>query len=125
MSKPSEVYKCESCGAIVEVLAGGAGVLVCCGEDMKNMKENTVDASKEKHIPVAEKSAVGTKVKVGSVPHPMEPDHYIEWVEVVNGEWVNFKAMKPGEKPEADFYVPMSPKLVVRAYCNKHGLWRA
>lgn len=125
MASQGEIYKCDSCGSLIEVLGGGAGTLVCCGEPMRHVKENTVDASKEKHVPVLEKTATGTRVKIGSVPHPMEKDHYIEWVEVINGEWVNFKSLKPGDKPEAEFFVPMSPKLVVREYCNKHGLWRA
>jgi superoxide reductase len=88
-------------------------------------KENTVDASKEKHIPVLEDNGSSLKVKVGSVSHPMDPDHYIEWIEVVNKDYVNTKYLKPGNKPEADFYVHKQPGLIVREYCSKHGLWKA
>jgi superoxide reductase len=103
MAEKLEVYKCDACGNIVEVLHGGGGELVCCGESMKLLVENTVDAAKEKHVPVSEKTADGFKVKVGDVAHPMEADHYIEWIEVIaDGE--DFKQfLNPGDAPEADF----------------------
>ena len=85
MAEQLQVYKCEVCGNIIEVLHGGDGELVCCGQPMKLIKENTVDAAKEKHVPVVEKTADGFKVKVGSVAHPMEEKHYIEWVETHRG----------------------------------------
>jgi superoxide reductase len=81
MTEKLQIYKCEICGNIVEVLHTGKGQLVCCGQPMKLQVENTVDASKEKHVPVVEKIEEGIKVKVGSVPHPMEEKHYIEWIE--------------------------------------------
>jgi len=123
MAERLEVYKCELCGNIVEVLHGGAGELVCCGQPMKLMKENTVDAAKEKHVPVMEKMAGATKVKVGSVPHPMEEKHYIEWVEVIVDGKVYRQFLKPGEAPEAVFNVE-GASLTAREYCNLHGHWK-
>ncbi len=122
MAKRKEVYKCEVCGNIVEVLHGGDGTLVCCGQDMKLMAENTVDAAKEKHVPVVEKIAGGFKVKVGAVAHPMEDKHYIEWIELVVGNRVYRQDLKPGDAPEATFAV-QAEEAKARAYCNIHGLW--
>jgi len=124
MTKLMEIYKCEICGNIVEMVHGGAGELVCCGQPMKKMTENTVDAAVEKHVPVVEEIADGIKVKVGAVAHPMMEKHYIEWIEVQNGAWVNRKHLTPDDKPEAEFYVKMNDKLEVREYCNIHGLWK-
>ncbi|MBC7333337.1 MAG: desulfoferrodoxin [Actinobacteria bacterium] len=124
MTKKLQIYKCEVCGNIVEVVHEGIGELVCCNEPMTLMEENTVDASKEKHVPVIEKTKSGVKVKVGSVPHPMEEKHYIEWVEVVSGEKAYRKFLKPGESPEAEFCID-SNDVVAREYCNIHGLWKA
>jgi superoxide reductase len=91
---------------------------------MKLMEEKTADSKVEKHVPVITATPNGVKVVVGSVPHPMAEDHYIEWIEVVNGPYVNRKYLKPGDKPEAEFYVKMQPGLIVREFCNKHGLWK-
>lgn len=124
MTKKLEIYKCEVCGNIVEVLHEGKGELVCCNEPMTLMKENTVDASQEKHVPVIEKSADGVEVKVGSAPHPMEEKHYIEWIEVETGGQVYRQFLKPGEMPEAKFPVKMEG-VSAREYCNVHGLWKA
>ena len=119
-----EIYKCELCGNIVEVLHGGKGELVCCGQPMKLYKENTIDATKEKHVPVVEKAAGGYKVKVGSVAHPMEEKHYIEWIEVVADGVAYRYFLKPGAAPEASFKVDAT-KVTAREYCNLHGLWKA
>ncbi len=119
-----QIYKCNACGLMVEVVAAGSCPPSCCGEPMELMTENTRDAAKEKHVPVVEVQGDGILVKVGAVPHPMEPDHYIEWIEVVNGSYVNRCHLKPGDAPQAAFYVPMQPGLIVREYCNKHGLWK-
>ncbi|MDQ7823812.1 MAG: desulfoferrodoxin [Candidatus Eremiobacteraeota bacterium] len=124
MTQRMQVYKCEICGNIVEMLHGGAGELVCCGKPMKHLAENTVDAAKEKHVPVIEKQADGVLVKVGSVPHPMEEKHFIEWVEIMEGERVCRKFLKPGEAPEAHFAVKEG-NVAAREYCNLHGLWKA
>ena len=125
MPKRLEVYKCALCGNVVEVATGGAGELVCCGQPMRSLKENTSDGAKEKHVPVMVEFKGGTLVKIGSVAHPMEPDHYIEWVEIINGDYVNRLYLKPGDKPEAVFYVPLKAGMIVREMCNKHGLWKA
>ena len=124
MTKRLEVYKCEVCGNIVEVLHAGKGELVCCNETMMLMTENTVDASKEKHVPVIEKVGDRVAVKVGSAPHPMEEKHYIEWVEIELDGKVYRQFLKPGESPEALFPVG-AEGVTARAYCNIHGLWKS
>jgi superoxide reductase len=124
MTERMQVYRCEICGNIVEVLHVGKGQLVCCGKPMKLMKENTVDASLEKHVPVIEKAEKGVTVRVGSVPHPMEEAHYIEWIELMVDGRVTRQFLKPGEKPEAFFPVE-GQNLTAREYCNLHGLWKA
>jgi superoxide reductase len=123
MAKRYEVYKCEVCGNIVEVLHGGAGELVCCGQPMKLMKENTTDAAKEKHVPVVEKVEGGVKVKIGSVAHPMEEKHYIEWIEIIADGKAYRQFLAPGQAPEAIFPVE-SANITAREYCNLHGLWK-
>lgn len=124
MAKRLEVYKCAACGNIVEVLEGGAGELVCCGEPMKLMTENTVDAAKEKHVPVITKVDGGFKVAVGSVAHPMEEKHYIQWIELIADGKVYRQFLKPGEAPEAVFSIAAA-QVSAREYCNLHGLWKA
>jgi superoxide reductase len=124
MTQLNQIYKCEVCGNIVEVVHTGKGQLVCCGQPMKLMVENTVDASKEKHVPVIEKSGNQVTVKVGSVAHPMEETHYIEFIELMADGKVYRKFLKPGEAPEATFEVTAA-QLTAREYCNLHGLWRA
>lgn len=122
MSKKLEIYKCQSCGNIIEVFHAGAGELVCCGNPMARQVENTVDASREKHLPVVEKNAGGITVKVGSVPHPMEEQHFIEWIEVVADGRIFRQELKPGDAPQAVFPAA-SGKVVVREYCSLHGQW--
>jgi len=124
MAQQHEVYKCDLCGNIVEVLHGGGGELVCCGQPMNLMVENTVDAAKEKHVPVVEKTAQGIKVVVGSTLHPMEEKHYIEWVEVIADGKSYKQFLKPGDSPSAEFCV-QAENIAVREYCNIHGLWKA
>jgi superoxide reductase len=124
MPKQLELYKCELCGNIVEVLHAGAAALVCCNEKMKLMAENTVDAAKEKHVPVIEVGANSITVKVGAVPHPMEEKHYIEWVELIADGKSYTQFLKPGEKPEATFPL-IAKKVTAREYCNLHGHWKA
>lgn len=124
MATQLEIYKCEVCGNIVEVFQGGAGELVCCGDPMILLEENTVDAAKEKHVPVIEKTDEGIMVKVGSVPHPMEEKHYIQWIELIAGAKVYRRQLSPGDKPEACFPNVSGP-LKAREYCNIHGHWAA
>ncbi len=124
MTERLQVYKCEVCGNIVEVLHEGAGELVCCGEPMKLLVEGAVDAAREKHVPVIEKTADGIKVKVGSAPHPMEEKHFIEWIEVIADGKAYRQFLKPGEAPEATFNID-AQQLTAREHCNIHGLWKA
>ncbi|MDH3359479.1 MAG: desulfoferrodoxin [Desulfobulbaceae bacterium] len=124
MAERSQVYKCSMCGNMVEVLHGGVGELVCCGQPMGLIAANTVDAAQEKHVPVIEKTADGFKVTVGSVAHPMDDSHYIEWIELMVGDKVYRQFLSPGDAPEAVFCVA-ADKASARAYCNLHGLWGA
>jgi len=120
-----EVYKCQVCGIVAEVLDGGAGELICCGQPMVQMSEKGIaDEGKEKHVPVIETTDDGIKVKIGSVPHPMEPMHFIQWIEVVAGGRTYRQFLQPGQAPEAAFCVK-AEGIIVREMCNKHGLWRA
>lgn len=123
MTQLNEIYKCEVCGNMVEVVHNSGGQLVCCGQPMKLIVENTVDAAKEKHVPVVEKTAEGVLVKVGEVEHPMLENHYIEWIEVLTDRKVYRKYLKPGEKPEALFKLD-EEIIAAREYCNVHGLWK-
>lgn len=124
MTEQLQIYKCNICGNIVEVLHTGVGQLVCCGQPMELMKEKTKDIGSEKHVPVIEKTAKGVKVRVGSVPHPMEEKHYIEWIEIMADGRAYRKFLKPGDKPEAEFEVA-DKKIVARELCNIHGLWKS
>ena len=123
MAERLEVYKCEACGNIVEVIHGGGGELVCCGDPMQLLVENTVDAAREKHVPVIEKIEGGVKVKVGDVAHPMEDKHYIEWIEIIAGDKADRQFLNPGEAPEA-FFKTDADNVTAREFCNLHGLWK-
>lgn len=125
MAKQLEVYKCEMCSNIIEVMQGGDGELVCCGKPMKLMKEGTTDGAAEKHVPVIEKTANGYKVKVGSVPHPMEAKHWIQWVELVADGVSYTRFLNPGDTPEAEFCITDAKNVVAREYCNLHGHWKS
>ncbi len=124
MTQKNEVYKCNLCGNIIEVLHVGAGELVCCGQGMEILAENTVDAAKEKHVPVIEKVENGYKVSVGSVAHPMEEKHFIEFVELIADGKVYRQDLSPGDAPEAFFCVEAA-EVTARELCNLHGLWKA
>jgi superoxide reductase len=119
-----QVYKCQICGIITEVLEGGAGELVCCGEPMTLYEENAVDASREKHVPVVTKTEGGFKVAVGSVPHPMEAKHFIMWIELLADGKAYRQFLAPGEKPEA-FFPIQAQTVSARELCNLHGMWKA
>lgn len=123
MTKKLQVYKCEICGNIVEMLHEGKGQLVCCGQPMKLYLENTVDASREKHVPAIEKVDGGFKVKVGSIPHPMDEKHHIEWIEVLANGKAYRQFLNPGDIPEATFKIE-AEQITAREYCNLHGLWK-
>ncbi len=123
MAKLYEIYKCDICGNVVEVLHGGKGELLCCGEPMKLMEEQTAEQVYEKHVPVVEETDSGIKAVVGSTLHPMEEKHYIEWIQVITNQGACKKFLKPGDKPEAIFSDVQEWKKV-REYCNIHGLWK-
>jgi superoxide reductase len=125
MTARSQIYHCKVCGNIVDVAIAGAGTLSCCNQPMTHEAPNSVEASKEKHIPVVEETADNRRrVKVGSIPHPMEEKHHIAWIETVREGRVNRVYLKPGEAPEALFCV-IAEGSIIRAYCNLHGLWKA
>lgn len=124
MPKVLEIFKCEACGNIVEVLHAGDGELVCCGKPMKHFVEGQTDGAQEKHVPVIEKTANGYKVRVGSVPHPMEEKHWIEWIELIADGKVCRSFLRPGDAPEAEFCTTAT-NVTAREFCNLHGLWKA
>ena len=123
MTQINQIYKCNVCGNIIEILHSGAGELVCCGQPMELLQEKTQDQGLEKHVPVIEKTEKGIKVKVGSISHPMEKSHYIEWIEIIGDTNVCRKFLKPGHVPEAEFEIK-EENIRPREYCNIHGLWR-
>jgi len=124
MTQRKQVYKCELCGNIVEVLHGADSALVCCGTEMALLDEKTADEGKEKHVPVFEAVDTGVKVKVGSNPHPMEEKHYIEWIEIMDDDTTCRHYLKPGQAPETVFNT-QKQGMVAREYCSIHGLWKS
>lgn len=125
MTKLFEIYKCEVCGNMVEIIHPGGGTLVCCGQEMKLLEEKTADSSTEKHVPVIEKIDGGYRVYVGSTLHPMEEKHYIEWIELIADGVTHRAYLKPGDKPEAIFMIGEAKEVSAREHCNLHGLWKA
>lgn len=123
MTKRHQIYKCNVCGNIVEVLHEGVGTLVCCGQEMQLHVEKKEEEGNEKHLPVVEVNGNKITVKVGSVEHPMEEAHYIEWIEVINGDESKKVFLKAGQTPQAEFTFENIGELRVREYCNIHGLW--
>ena len=119
-----QVYRCNICGNIVEVLHTGVGELVCCGQPMELLEEKTTDEGSEKHVPVIETTENGVKVRVGSAPHPMEKEHYIEWIEIIADGKSYRQFLQPGDLPEAEFEVKAG-NIKARGYCNIHGLWKS
>ena len=124
MAEQKQVYKCNVCGNIVEVLHEGDGELVCCNEPMVLLVENMVDAALEKHVPVVEKTEKGVRVSVGSVLHPMEEEHYIEWIQIIADGRSYRKFLKAGDEPVAEFEIT-ADNITAREYCNLHGLWKS
>ncbi|KPJ57334.1 hypothetical protein AMJ49_01925 [Parcubacteria bacterium DG_74_2] len=124
MTAKRQIYKCNICGNIVEVLHVGVGQLVCCGQPMELLNEKETDIGLEKHVPIIEKKEKGIKVKVGSTPHPMEEKHYIEWIEISVEDRIYRKFLKSGDRPEAEFGIK-ADKIEAREYCNIHGLWKS
>ncbi len=124
MTKTKQIYKCSTCGNIIEVVSMGQGTLSCCGSPMKVLTENTTDGAKEKHVPVIEKIEGGYRVSVGSVEHPMTEAHYIQWIELETKTGVMRKNLAPTDKPVAEF-MTNEEAVAAREYCNLHGLWKA
>lgn len=124
MAELNQIYKCAKCGNIVEIVHSGEGELVCCNEPMILQKENTVDADREKHVPVIEKTEKGVKVKIGSTPHPMTEEHHIEWIEILADGKIYREHLGAGQAPEAEFYFS-GENITAREYCNLHGLWKS
>ena len=124
MTKRLQIFKCEICGNIVELLHEGSGELVCCGKPMELLEEKSEDQGNEKHVPVFEQTGKGVKVKVGAVAHPMEENHYIEWIEVIKDGLAYRIFLNPGDLPEAEFTLS-SENIKAREYCTIHGLWKS
>jgi len=127
MTEKGQIYRCNVCGNIVSILCSGQGNLICCEVPMELLEAKQGDVGPEKHIPVIEKIGAEIKVKVGEVPHPMEEEHYIQWVELATNKQVFLQLLEPGDKPEAVFPVDLNPEteLNARSYCNIHGLWKS
>lgn len=123
VSQKNQVFKCKVCGNMIEVLHVGGGTLVCCDLPMILIDEKTQEGAKEKHLPVVEKTSSGYKVTVGSVPHPMEEKHFIQWIEIITADKVYRKYLQPNEAPTTEFAIS-DPQIEVREYCNLHGLWK-
>ena len=123
MTIKNQIYRCLICGNIVEVIHPGDGQLVCCGQPMELLQAKTEDIGQEKHLPVIENSEGKITVKIGSIPHPMEDTHYIEWIEITADNQVYKKFLKPGDAPEAVFEIT-ADNITAREYCNVHGLWQ-
>jgi superoxide reductase len=123
--KQLDIYQCGVCGNTVEIIKAGGGELVCCNQPMNALEEKTADAATEKHVPVIEKTATGYKVTVGSVPHPMADDHYIEWIELVAGDQAIRQFLQPGAEPSVTFDGIQADSVSAREHCNKHGLWKS
>lgn len=123
MTEQLQIYKCNICGNIIEVLHTGASSLVCCDEPMVKLDAKAADEGKEKHVPVIEQTPEGIKVKIGSVPHPMEEKHHIEWIEIIADGRTCKKFLNAGDAPEALFCIK-ADKITAREHCNVHGLWK-
>ena len=124
MTERYQIYKCDSCETIVEVLDGGTGTLACCDNPMALLVAKNDDQGQEKHVPVIEKNSSDVNVKIGSIPHPMEADHYIEWIELAGEDNTHLKFLRPGDKPEANF-TTTDEKVSSREFCSVHGLWQS
>jgi superoxide reductase len=124
MTKINQIYKCPICGNIVEILHTGKGELVCCGQPMELLIAKSEDIGHEKHVPIISQTETEIVVTVGSIPHPMEENHYLEWIELIADNKIYKEFLKPGDKPQASFKIKAN-KLRARVYCNIHGLWQS
>lgn len=118
-------YRCAHCGKIVSVVVNGGGTLTCCGDEMQLLKANTTDAAKEKHVPAVTVEGNKVVVNVGSVDHPMTPEHYIQFIMIETNLGKQYKGLTPDDKPHAEFVLQDGEKLeAAYEYCNLHGLWK-
>ena len=125
MTEKKQIYKCEICGNIIKVLENGPGQLVCCGKHMNLLEEKTQEQGNEKHLPILQREQEKVSVKVGDIEHPMKQEHYIQWIEVITENKTYRKELNPNQKPQASFIIAQIEKiLLIRAYCNIHGLWK-
>ncbi len=124
MTKVREIYKCDICGNVIEILHQGAPALVCCKQPMEKMVAGTKDEGREKHVPVLKETENGVRVEVGDIEHPMMEKHYIKFIEVCTEDQVLRHDLSPEDKPAADFKVDYDQVKAVREYCNLHGLWK-
>jgi len=126
MNTEPKFFVCKKCGNLVGTIHDSGVPMVCCGEEMTELKANTVDASKEKHVPVITVSGNAVTVKIGTVEHPMTAEHYIQWVYLETVKGGQRKTLKPGDKPEVTFALTADDKAIAAfEYCNLHGLWKA
>ena len=128
MTEKMAVYKCNVCGNIVEVINAGNGDLVCCGVPMEKLKEKSNDeTAQEKHVPVITMDGDTKTIRVGSIPHPMEENHYIMFIEAISKDkkYITRKYLNPGEEPKMDFKINTQDDFNAREYCNLHGLWKS
>lgn len=128
MTSRNQIYKCEHCGIVVSVIQPGGGALVCCGTEMQLMEEKTAEQEgKEKHVPVVEVEGNTVTVRVGSIPHPMEENHYIQLIQLLqNDKVIMGKSLNPGEEPKVVFCnIENTENLSAREICNIHGLWKS
>lgn len=123
MTEPRNIYRCAVCGNIVELLIPATGTLTCCGQPVRQLRENTTDGAREKHVPMIEPIDGGYRVTVGSMEHPMTPAHYIQWIELCADNEVQRKFLNPSDRPVAEFRTNAT-EVTAREYCNLHGLWR-
>lgn len=123
MTEINQIFKCNVCGNIVEMVHSGVGELVCCGQPMELKQEKTEDEGMEKHVPIIEKNETGIIVRVGNIAHPMTSEHHIEWIEVITEHRTYRKRLDLDQEPWAEFFLE-AQVLTVRAYCNVHGLWK-
>ncbi|OQB12661.1 MAG: Desulfoferrodoxin [Firmicutes bacterium ADurb.Bin193] len=125
MRREQKFFICKHCGNLIGLILNKGVPLVCCGEQMKELKPNTTDASTEKHVPVITAKGDNITVDIGSAPHPMTSEHFIEWIYIETEKGGQRKSLAPGEAPRAEFVLKDDKLIAAFAYCNLHSLWKA
>lgn len=125
MMGKGQIYRCNSCGNILELINEGSGIPTCCGVNFEILNDKPKNVGVEKHLPIIKKTDTGVKVKVGEIPHPMEEEHHISWIEIITDNGIQKVFLKPGDAPEAEFNIEDTDKLTARQYCTVHGLWKS